>query len=1140
MNVCKRIGIMAVVFVTGVLPGAAADKTWLGVDGDWSNSANWSPSLPENGDTVIIGGVGQVMTNLLSGLTLNAMLFAGSSNVTLTGNALVLSDFIRNQGNGTLLTLDLPIQLNAVATNTLEATNSSILVSGQLSGDRALLIRGNNSRSAYAKNVYFIGTNLYSGGTRYDRWASGVISNEAALGSGPVRIDYGATVGIAIPNGGTISNEFSLATEDGATDYYGGLINRVGTNVLTGVIRSDSGTVRVKNVAWNGQLQIRGGAATAANFVTAPDGGSILIADKPISVNNGSSTWHAHVGAYPSCLYLAVTNNQYSLVEVCGTGAFVMLATNVLNPTKILQQGVSYNKNSRLDLNGFDQTVGAWYSFMSSSNSESRLLMSSTAPAVLTVNQANYYENDVIVSGPVSITKKGAGTLVLKPKLASTYTGTTTFVQGYIGVTNENAFGGSALVFNGGGLYAYTNMTLAATRSVTVQSNAILTVDSPYQVNVQAAFMGGDGLQQMTKSGSGEVILNGAYSATGTITVSAGVLTFNKRAALFNDQPQLWSAGRIKVMSGATAAFNFADASGFSGNDLSALVDAFGSGFTAGSTLGIVAPTDSTMVVSSIIANGAAPAGLGLRFQQGTVQLTAANTYTGITTIAQGATVSIASAPVGGQDGPLGNTPTNWNYLVFQGGRLRYTGPTATMDRQFRAAIAPLKTIVDVTESATVLTHKWIKGCVDINNMRLVKEGPGTLLLGFDGPVIPGGNYLTSPPALEVLQGKLGTVSGDGLQLNPAWLAASGPCIVIGDGAELAMNAPFSATSAGVTQICSYVGTQLTGHIQAMTFSGPASGTPNTEVFDVNDGASAVDLRMYGNIGIYPSGAKTRLCKAGRGTLLVQDSGHQYTGTTVLRAGRLLINAHVSSGGNSVLGNCAEPIELGENLTGAGDLPTLAFQSTGSYVVNRDLVVYPNVEASFGGISNMTALTVNSNVVLNAGSTFAIQAETTNATAITFAKPFAGAGSIKKVGAGRFALRNQNTYTGSTIISNGTLSVGEVGAVPAGSPVVLQGGSFVLNNAATSFGTLTVAGTGTIDVANTPTVHFAKSAAVNWGGTVIFANRASTQIYVGTDDTGLTQDQLSKVALQPGELRVFQASDGRLVFVKKGTVTLLR
>ena len=106
--------------------------------------------------------------------------------------------------------------------------------------------------------------------------------------------------------------------------------------------------------------------------------------------------------------------------------------------------------------------------------------------------------------------------------------------------------------------------------------------------------------------------------------------------------------------------------------------------------------------------------------------------------------------------------------------------------------------------------------------------------------------------------------------------------------------------------------------------------------------------------------------------------------------------------------------------------------------------------------------------------------------------------------------------------------------------MVLQGGSFVLNNAATSFGTLTVAGTGTIDVANTPTVHFAKSAAVSWSGSVIFANRASTQIYVGTDDTGLTQDQLSKVALQPGEARVFQASDGRLVFVKKGTVTLLR
>lgn len=59
MNVYTMVRVCSIALVLGALYGTAADKTWLGVDGDWSNSANWSPSLPENGDNVIFGGSGR-------------------------------------------------------------------------------------------------------------------------------------------------------------------------------------------------------------------------------------------------------------------------------------------------------------------------------------------------------------------------------------------------------------------------------------------------------------------------------------------------------------------------------------------------------------------------------------------------------------------------------------------------------------------------------------------------------------------------------------------------------------------------------------------------------------------------------------------------------------------------------------------------------------------------------------------------------------------------------------------------------------------------------------------------------------------------------------------------------------------------
>jgi autotransporter-associated beta strand protein len=88
--------------------------------------------------------------------------------------------------------------------------------------------------------------------------------------------------------------------------------------------------------------------------------------------------------------------------------------------------------------------------------------------------------------------------------------------------------------------------------------------------------------------------------------------------------------------------------------------------------------SDSTANVTNIISGIGGVTGNG----SGTVTLSGANTYTGVTTFEEG-TLSVASLPNGGVIGPLGNSTSNPANFVFNGGSLQYTGPTDSTDRSF-------------------------------------------------------------------------------------------------------------------------------------------------------------------------------------------------------------------------------------------------------------------------------------------------------------------------------------------------------------------------------------------------------------------------------------------------------------------------
>ena len=112
----------------------------------------------------------------------------------------------------------------------------------------------------------------------------------------------------------------------------------------------------------------------------------------------------------------------------------------------------------------------------------------------------------------------------------------------------------------------------------------------------------------------------------------------------------------------------------------------------------------------------------------GTLLLAAANTYTGVTTLAAGL-VNVGVAETAGVSGPLGNAPAvSPGNLVFAGGTLQYSAANAN-DYSGRFSTDPAQSIKVDTNGRTVI---WAGDLISIGGA-LTKSGAGQLVLAGAG-----------------------------------------------------------------------------------------------------------------------------------------------------------------------------------------------------------------------------------------------------------------------------------------------------------------------------------------------------------------------------------------------------------------------
>src|SRR5208283_927755 len=135
-----------------------------------------------------------------------------------------------------------------------------------------------------------------------------------------------------------------------------------------------------------------------------------------------------------------------------------------------------------------------------------------------------------------------------------------------------------------------------------------------------------------------------------------------------------------------------------------------------------VVVSNSALVSYTLAGNGNIAGSIGLlKTNSGKVTILTTNTYTGPTVIG-GGTISVSYLPSGGLASPLGVSSSNSTNLLFTGGTLGYTGPSASTARG--AMLIGSGGSFDVI-AGTILTNTGILG----GSGTLTMTNAGTLML---------------------------------------------------------------------------------------------------------------------------------------------------------------------------------------------------------------------------------------------------------------------------------------------------------------------------------------------------------------------------------------------------------------------------
>jgi fibronectin-binding autotransporter adhesin len=584
----------------------------------------------------------------------------------------------------------------------------------------------------------------------------------------------------------------------------------------------------------------------------------------------------------------------------------------------------------------------------------------------------------------------------------------------------------------------------------------------------------------ISKLGAGTFILAGNNTYTGGTTINAGTL-------------QLASANRLADTGAVTVGGGVLSIGGFS--DTVGAVTLTSGTITNGTLTG-----SSYAVESGTVSAVLAGSGNLNKSGSGTVTLSAANTYSGNTTVSSGILRITESGALGSgiiltSGGNLvfdRSTPTTIANTILAFGNAADSGIlnngagllTIQAGTNTNISFDSGDTFTVGGSGDTVIDKSIANGAA---NMHLTKSGIGTVTLTANANAWIGGTTI-SAGTLQIGNGGTSGTLGSGALMNNGTLAINrSNAVTLGDtisGTGSLVQAGSGTTSLSANNTYSGTTTISSGTLQVGT--GGTSGTLGSGAL-TNNGTLAINRSSAVTLGAELSGTGS-LAQNGSGTTTL-SANNTYSGTTTISGGTLQVGAGGASGtlgSGAVTNNGALAINRSGSLTLANTISgngSLTKNGSGTATLSGANTYTGSTTINGGTLatSGNNRLATGNSVTVNSGGTFQLGGNqtlasvagggtiqlgdyilNTGASNSTLSGGMAGNGGLTKSGVGTFTLSGQSSFTGDTNITGGTLVLANANALTNDAVVLMQAGTTLTLNQRTFIGALDQGG-GTVN-----------------------------------------------------------------------------
>jgi autotransporter-associated beta strand protein len=593
----------------------------------------YSGATTVNGGTLSINSIGNGGNASAIGSSSNA-----SANLVL-GNATLLYTGENASTNrnfilttGTNTTIDIS---NNATTLTLSGTSTGTTGGITKNGTGRLVLSGANSYSGYT---------VLNAGTL-------ALNNNSAIGSSIFRI-----------NGGTIDNtSVSAKTININSQIWNGDFTFAGSNDLSlGAINSTVNMTasRILNVS-AGNLTISGNIFGTNSTLTKNGSGTLIL--------TGTNSYTGNTTVSGGMLQFTKSYSLYNGATANWTASKIKIASG---GTLALNVGVA-DEFTTGNIQTFINNVVAGGGFAAGST----LALDTTNASAGTFTLADALYNGA--GNSIGLKKLGTNILILTG--GNSYTGATTIEAGTLQIGSGGTIGSlattSSIINNGTLLF---NRSDTVTQGSTFSSNGIT------------------GTGNLTKNGTGTLVLNAANTYNGSTTLNTGTLVINNNGAIGN--------GTL-IINGGTIDNTSGSAKTLTNNNSQTWASSFtflGTGnLDLGSGNVSLTTSPAITVNSGNLTVGGNITGSGYSLSKagsGNLTLTGLSSYTGSTTVNGTGALSINSMANSGTASSIGSS----GGLVMGGGTLIYTGGNAVSNRSLEFSTAT-SSIISIANSTTTL-----------------------------------------------------------------------------------------------------------------------------------------------------------------------------------------------------------------------------------------------------------------------------------------------------------------------------------------------------------------------------------------------------------------------------------------------------